>query len=55
MEDPVIGVLGGVNHIAEQIEGSVADLLAQPVTVQPVLREEPIPAEPFLPDAENLR
>lgn len=55
MEDPVIGVLGGVNHIAEQIEGSVADLLAQPVTVQPVLREEPIPAEPFLQDEENLR
>ena len=50
MEDPVIGVMGGVNHIAEQIEGSVASFLTQPVGVQPVLHEEPIPAEPFLQD-----
>jgi hypothetical protein len=55
MEDPDIGVLGGVNHIAEQIEGSVANLLKRPAGVQPVLREEPIPAEPFLQDEENLR
>jgi hypothetical protein len=55
MEDPVIGVMGGVNHIAEQIEGSVASILTQPVRAQPLLHEDPIPAEPFLQDEENLR
>lgn len=55
MEDPDIGVMGGVNHIAERIEMSVADKVANPAGVQPVLRDEPIPAEPFLLDEEGIR
>ena len=39
MEDPGTGVMAGVNHIAEQIEGRVAKVLAQPVSVEPVSRE----------------
>jgi len=54
MEDPGTGVMAGVNHIAEQIEGRVAKVLAQPVSVEPVSREALIPAEPFLQDEENL-
>ncbi len=54
MEDPGTGVMAGVNHIAEQIEGRVAQVLAQPVSVEPVSREALIPAEPFLQDEENL-
>lgn len=53
MEDPGTGVMAGVNHIAEQIEGRVAKVLAQPVSVEPVSREALIPAEPFLPDEES--
>jgi hypothetical protein len=55
MEDPDVGVMGGVNHIAEQIEMSVADKVANPAGVRPVLRDEPIPAEPFLLDEESIR
>lgn len=50
MEDPATGVMAGVNHIAGQIEGSVAKVLAPPASVDPIPREAPIPAEPFLPD-----
>ena len=53
MEDPGTGVMAGVNHIAEQIEGRVAKVLTLPVSVEPIPREAPIPAEPFLPDEES--
>ena len=53
MEDPAVGVMAGVNHIAGQIERSVARVLTRPAGVEPVLREAPIPAEPFLPDEER--
>jgi len=53
MEDPVTGVMGGVNHIAQQIEGGVANVHAQPVQAEPLSREAPIPAEPFLPAEES--
>jgi hypothetical protein len=53
MEDPVTGVMAGINYIAEQIEGRVAEVLTLPVRVEPVLRQAPIPAEPFLPEEEG--
>lgn len=51
MEDPVTGVLAGVDHIAQQIAGRVADVLVQPVGSRPLPRAVPIPAEPFPPAA----
>ncbi len=45
MEDRTTGVMAGVYHISGQIEGSLAKILTQPVTVEPVPREVPLSGE----------
>ena len=48
MEDPATGVMAGVNHISQQIEGSLAKPIMQPVTLEPLPRGIPLQSEyPF--------
>ena len=51
-EDPVVGVMAGVNHISAQVEGSVAASLSLPVTEGPPIGEAFLVDEPITPDEE---
>lgn len=46
-EDPVVGVLSGVNHIAGQIEGAIATSISQPVPEGPPIGEAFLLDEPI--------
>ena len=50
MEDPATGVMAGVNHISQQIEGSLAKPITQPVTLEPLPRGIPLQSEEALKD-----
>lgn len=45
LEDPATGVMAGVNHIAGQIEGSLAKTLTQPARFEPAPQGIPLPGE----------
>lgn len=45
MEDPATGVLAGVYHIAQQIEGNLAKTLAEPAAFEPTPRGIPLQGE----------
>jgi hypothetical protein len=45
MENPATGVMAGVYHISQQIEGSLAKTLMQPVTFEPVPQGIPLQGE----------
>jgi len=49
-EDPVVGVMSGVNHIAGEIEGSVATSISQPIPEGPPIGEIFLLDEPIAPD-----
>lgn len=53
MEDPVTSVMAGVHHLSEQLEGSLAQTLAQPVDLEPAPREVPLPSEPPVQEEEG--
>lgn len=59
-EDPVVGVMSGVNHIAGQIEGAIATSVSQPVPEGPPIGEtflldEPISTDDALGEAAEER
>jgi len=45
LEDRATGVMAGVYYISEQIEGSIAKTLTQPVEFEPLPRGTPLPGE----------
>ena len=45
MEDRATGVMAGVHYLAQQIEGSVAEALAQPLHFAPLPQEVPLAGE----------
>ena len=49
-EDPVVGVMSGVNHIAGQIDGSVATSISQPIAEEPMIGETFLLDEPISTD-----
>ncbi|MBL8412962.1 MAG: hypothetical protein JNM42_00810 [Propionivibrio sp.] len=53
MENPASGVMAGVNHIAEQLEESLFQPLAQPVIFEPIPREIPLSGEQSLENEES--
>ena len=53
MEDRATGVMAGVYYISEQIEGSLATTLTQPVELEPVPREVPLSGEEPLQDDKS--
>jgi hypothetical protein len=53
MEDPATGVMAGVNHISQQIEGSLAKTLTQPITFEPLPRGIPLQSEEALKDEKG--
>ena len=53
MYDPATGVMAGVRHISEQIDGGLTETLTQPVTTQPLPQEAPLPGEAGLRDERN--
>ncbi len=53
LHNPASGVLAGVNHIAGQIEGGLADSVLQPVDVEPVLPTVVMPGEQPRQDEKN--
>lgn len=52
-EDPVVGVMSGVNHIAGQVEASVATSIAQPIAEEPMIGETFLLDEPIADDEER--
>ena len=53
MEDPASGVMAGVHHISGQIEGALSRTFAQPVDLEPLPREIPLPDEQSPDDEES--
>lgn len=53
MYDPAKGVMAGVHHISDQIDGGLTETLTQPVTTQPLPQEAPLPGEAGLGDEKN--
>jgi hypothetical protein len=53
MEDRATGVMAEVHSMSEQIEGSLATTLTQPVELEPVPREVPLSDEQPLADDKS--
>jgi len=53
LEDRATGVMAGVYYISEQIEGSIAKTLTQPVEFEPVPRGTSLPGEQSPQDRKN--
>jgi hypothetical protein len=53
MEDPATGVMAGVHHLSEQLEGRLAQTLAQPVELHPAPQEIPLASEPPVQEEEE--
>jgi hypothetical protein len=53
LEDRATGVMAGVYYLSEQIEGSIAKTLTQPVEFDPVPRGTPLPGEQPPQDMKN--
>jgi hypothetical protein len=45
--------MAGVHHLSEQLEGRLAQTLAQPVDLEPAPREVPLPSEPPVQEEEG--
>lgn len=52
-EDPVVGVMSGVNHIAGQVEASVATSISQPIAEEQMIGETFLLDEPIADDEER--
>lgn len=53
MYDPATGVMAGAHYISEQIDGSLAETLTQPVIREPLPKEAPLPGEEHPQDERN--